>query len=78
MSVRDLDEMRAFKNSERLFLKRMEDSPVDQVLMEPGLKRLRHQHDLYIKGEAEFVPMTGQRYDVVVIDEVLNLTHRGD
>ena len=53
MSVRDLDEMRAFKNSEASLLRRInEGSTIDQMMCEPGLIELRRAHAAYIKGDA--------------------------
>ena len=52
MSVRDLDEMRSFKNSEARLITRGEDgSTIDKIICDMGLRQLRSAHAAYIKGE---------------------------
>ena len=53
MSVRDLDEMRAFKKSEaRLIIRGKDGSTIDKIICDIGLKELRRAHAAYIKGDA--------------------------
>lgn len=53
MTVRDLEEMRAFKNSEARLLKRIEEgSAIDKIISEAGLEQLRKAHADYISGDA--------------------------
>ena len=53
MSVRDLDEMRSFKNSEARLITRGEGgSSIDKIICDMGLKDLRQAHAAYIRGDA--------------------------
>lgn len=53
MTVRDLDEMRAFKNSEARLVKNInEGDAIEQTIYEASLRELRQAHARYISGEA--------------------------
>ena len=55
MSVRDLDEMRAFRKSEaRLITRGKGSSSIDKIICDMGLKDLRQAHASYIRGDAVF------------------------
>lgn len=51
--VRDLDEMRAFKNSEAMLVKNInEGDAIEQVIYESSLRQLRQAHAKYVRGDA--------------------------
>jgi len=61
MTVRDLDEMRAFKNSEARLIARAEaGSEIDKIICDMGLKQLRAIHSDYIKGDAVLQLVLGE------------------